>query len=136
MEKRALSSSFSKVFFVLKNSFMLPSSRAKRKVKWLWTKAGTVLRNPVFMLVWGHSSMNWKVLEHGGVLLPSVLFLFCFFFRFIFFLRPCKYRVSSHSWQPCCPFKTLYPPLPFSSFLCFLFFLIPYKMGASSFFRW
>jgi hypothetical protein len=86
LEKRALSSSFSKVFFVLKNSFMLPSSRAKRKGKWLCTKVGMGCRNPVFMLVWGHSSMYWKVLEHGGVLLPSVLlflvlFWGCFSFK-------------------------------------------------------
>ena len=73
--------------------------------------------------------MNWKVLEHGGVLLPYVFF----FFSFHFFLNPCKYRGLSHSWQSCCLQKAISSSSFFSSFLCFSFFFSLIKWALPAF---
>ena len=92
---------------------------------------GTGLRNPVFILVWGHSSMNWKVLEHGGVLLPYV---FLFFIRFSS-SSPVNTGVRAILDSPAALSNLLYPPLLFHLFYAFFFPLKPYRMGVFSFFR-
>lgn len=65
--------------------------------------------------------------------LPQSSFSFSFFFRFLFFLIPCKHCIYSYSSQSCCPSKTYILLFFFHHFYAFFFPSKPYRMGIFSF---